>query len=134
MSQKTLLATAGFLGLTGVLLDALGAHALHDSLTAQGTPDVWHTAVVYHLIHAVALLALAVAKSPPTGRTPALVRAIGWCWTGGVVCFSGSLYILALGGPHVLGPITPLGGLLLLAGWALVVVMAWRQAPRPPSA
>ena len=113
---------AGLLGLTGVALGAAGAHGqLHDALVAAGTLDTWRTAVLYHLIHAVALLALAgwSAGWPAAHWT-------GRCWTAGVVLFSGSLYWLALGGPKLLGPVTPLGGLAFLTGWTLLSWTAFR--------
>ena len=133
MTNKTLLLTAGLAGLTAVALGAFGAHALQDTLAAmpggKGV-ETWHTATLYHLVHAVAALgaALAVAASGetlPVGMHRALRRAAA-CWLGGVAVFSGSLYWLALGGPKWLGPVTPLGGLALLAGWALVAVAGWR--------
>jgi uncharacterized membrane protein YgdD (TMEM256/DUF423 family) len=114
---RLLFIVAGLLGFTGVALGAFGAHALKETLLARGSAATWQTAVLYHLLHAVALLALAGwAGSWPNARW------IGACWIVGVVLFSGSLYWLALGGPKVLGPITPLGGLGLLSGWLLV---AW---------
>jgi uncharacterized membrane protein YgdD (TMEM256/DUF423 family) len=111
------LIAAGVLGFTGVTLGAFGAHALKETLTTHGTTSTWQTAVLYHLVHAVALLAL------PVGRWP------GRCWIAGVVLFSGSLYWLALGGPKALGPVTPLGGLAFLAGWASIAWNAFR-APK----
>jgi uncharacterized membrane protein YgdD (TMEM256/DUF423 family) len=115
------------LGFTGILLGAFGAHALKSRLEAAGTVDIWRTAVEYHLVHAVALLALAIwieLRLQRVEKDAAGVHLLIWtgrCWVAGVVCFSGSLYILALGGPHWLGPITPLGGLAFLAGWVLVL-------------
>ncbi|MDI1320837.1 MAG: DUF423 domain-containing protein [bacterium] len=114
---------AGILGFTGIALGAFGAHALKDTLADRGTLSTWQTAVLYHLIHAVALLALAGMAGDWANA-----RWIGACWLLGVILFSGSLYWLALGGPKVLGPITPLGGLLFLAGWLLVAWNAFRQA------
>ena len=121
-ATRPTLAAAGVLGFLGVALGAFGAHALKETLTSAGTLAIWQTAVQYQLLHAVALLALA-------GRNDATAigRAIAGCWIGGVGLFSGSLYGLALGGPRLLGPVTPFGGFLLLVGWALVVVAAWRQ-------
>ena len=118
---------AGLLGLTGVGLGAFGAHALKDTLTANGHLETWRTAVLYQLLHAVALLALASGReihSGPDRRTAA-------CWVAGVLLFSGSLYWLSLGGPRWLGPVTPLGGLAFLAGWALVVYRAARPTTTP---
>jgi uncharacterized membrane protein YgdD (TMEM256/DUF423 family) len=109
------LIAAGLLGFTGVALGAFGAHALKETLTTHGTMATWQTAVLYHLLHAVALGA--VPAGPWVGR----------CWIAGVGLFSGSLYWLALGGPKFLGPVTPLGGLALLLGWALVAWNAFRQ-------
>jgi uncharacterized membrane protein YgdD (TMEM256/DUF423 family) len=108
------LIAAGLLGFTGVALGAFGAHALKDTLAANGMTSTWQTAVLYHLIHAVALLAF-------TGWT-----WVGRCWIAGILLFSGSLYALALGGPKFLGPITPLGGAAFLAGWALVTWKAFK--------
>ena len=105
---------AAGLGFLGVALGAFGAHALKPTLAAFGTADVWVTAVHYHLVHAVALLALAAA-----GRASALTT---WLWTGGILVFSGSLYLLATSGVKGLGAITPLGGLALLAGWLILLI------------
>jgi len=117
---------AGLLGLLGVGLGAFGAHGLKQLLADHGGTAAWQTAVLYHLWHAVALLALAGWRDGHGGPS----RAIAWCWVAGVGLFSGSLYLLALGGPPWLGPVTPLGGLAFLAGWALVAREAWRHAPR----
>ncbi len=133
MSTRTLLLSAGLLGFAGVTLGALGAHGLHHELMVRQTADVWRTAVLYHLAHTVALLALTGTTTAAGGRLPRLAAAAAFCWIAGVVCFSGSLYALALGGSHLLGPITPLGGLLFLSGWCLVFVMGWRTATGKPS-
>lgn len=101
---------AGVLGFTGVALGAFGAHGLKNILAAHDTAAIWQTAVLYHLLHAVAALWA-------SDRRPAAVLL----WTAGVAVFSGSLYLLAVTNIRWLGAITPLGGLLLLAGWTLVV-------------
>jgi uncharacterized membrane protein YgdD (TMEM256/DUF423 family) len=116
--MKKLRRISGLLGLIGVALGAFGAHALKATLIARGMSDVWETAVLYHLIHAVAVFAATTALSGPR---PWLARA-AISWTIGVILFSGSLYAFALGGPHWLVYVTPLGGLLFLLGWSLVVV------------
>jgi uncharacterized membrane protein YgdD (TMEM256/DUF423 family) len=98
---------------------------LHDRLVAAGTLDNWRTAVLYQLVHAVALLAL-------SGWT-AIEATTGWiarCWIAGTILFSGSLYWLSVGGPKILGPVTPAGGLALLVGWSLVIWTALRS-PKP---
>ena len=125
LPARRALGAAGVLGLTGVALGALGAHALKGTLTARGMEAVWATAAQYHLGHALALAALAAwlrgDESPG--------RGLVWvtrCWTAGTLLFSGSLYLLALGGPRWLGPVTPLGGVALLAGWLLLMLAALR--------
>jgi uncharacterized membrane protein YgdD (TMEM256/DUF423 family) len=120
MTPQRLLIAAGILGFTGVGLGAFGAHGLKATLETGNQLETWKTAVFYQLVHAVALLALANWPNPAA-------RKIGWCWIAGVLLFSGSLYGLALGGPKILGPVTPLGGVAFLAGWAWVIVSAWKR-------
>lgn len=108
---------SGVLGALGVVLGAFGAHALRTRLGAESL-SAWSTAVQYHLLHAIVVLALGLFATA-SGRSvtgPATLFAVG------VVFFSGSIYALALGAPRWLGPVTPLGGLVLIAGW---VVLAW---------
>ncbi len=97
----------------GVALGAFGAHALKGTLTANETVEVWKTAVLYHFVHALALLVLAAL--------PVTSRAAAGLFIAGIVIFSGSLYLLALTNIRWLGAITPLGGLCFLAGWAWLV-------------
>lgn len=105
-------------GFLGVALGAFGAHALKARLPATDL-EIFETAVRYHLVHAVALLALA-ALAP---RIPAgLASLSGWSFSAGILVFSGSLYFLVLTGPRWLGAVTPLGGTALLLGWA---ALAW---------
>ena len=115
-------------GCTAVGLGAFGAHKLRPLLEANGHLATWQTAVQYHLLHSVVLLALALYLHRETlsvtacrlGRATALFAA-------GIALFSGSLYLLSLGGPRWLGPITPLGGLCLLAGWLAVGHALWHR-------
>jgi uncharacterized membrane protein YgdD (TMEM256/DUF423 family) len=121
MTPQRLLLTAGILGFSGVALGAFGAHGLKATLEAGNQLENWKTAVFYQLVHAVALLAV-------SGK-PAAASRLGWCWLAGIICFSGSLYWIALGGPvKLLWPVTPLGGLLLLVGWAMLAWSALRKA------
>ena len=109
------------LGLTGVALGAFGAHALRDRLAGSGM-EIWRTATLYHLIHAVALVAVALSAD----RLRA-ARAVCWLFAGGIVVFAGSLYLLALTGVRWLGAITPLGGAAFLAGWLILAVATSRR-------
>ena len=115
--DRIFLRLGAFAGGLGVALGAFGAHALRASLTASQLA-AYETGVRYQLIHALAL----VAASLIAGRSPSkFATAAGWCFAGGIVLFSGSLYLLALDGPSAVGIVTPVGGMLLIAGWACLV-------------
>ena len=105
-------------GAVTVALGALGAHGLKETLGPEGL-ELWQTAAHYQGLHAVALVAFGIDAS----RRP-LGGAIGWCFLVGSLFFSGSIYGLALDGPGaLLGPITPIGGVLFIVGWLL---WAWK--------
>jgi uncharacterized membrane protein YgdD (TMEM256/DUF423 family) len=92
----------------------MAAHGpIHDYLAHQNGLDLWHTALFQQWVHALALLAL---SHQATARRGCVI-----CWLAGVVFFSGSLYVLGLD-PDLkwMGPVTPLGGLFLIAGWVLL--------------
>jgi uncharacterized membrane protein YgdD (TMEM256/DUF423 family) len=106
-------------GFLGVALGAFGAHGLKNKLS----PDllaVWKTAVEYQFYHLPPLLFLAAWSA---WKPESAVLLPAGLLAAGVLVFSGSLYALALTGIRGLGAVTPLGGLLLMAGWA---VLAWR--------
>ena len=122
------LLAAGVLGLTGVALGAMGAHALKVTLIERGMTVAWETGARYHFFHAIALLGLAAwVRTTQTDSAARLTSWIARLWCLGVLLFSGSLYWLALGGPRWLGPVTPFGGLALMIGWLLVIVAALRR-------
>lgn len=112
MDRHQVIRMAALLGFFGVCLGAFGAHALEDLLEKNGRMGNWETAVKYQLIHAVALLGL--AGSGIIGRS----RLIILSWVTGTLIFSGSLYCLCLSNVGMWGAVTPLGGVLLLVGWA----------------
>ena len=107
---------AAALGFLGVALGAFGAHGLRERL-APGFLDVYNTGVLYQLLNAVAQLAVALGA-----ERLARPRAVAALFAAGVVIFSGSLYALALTGIGTLGAITPVGGLLLMAGWVTLAI------------
>ena len=109
----TLFRIGAVLCFLAVGLGAFGAHGLRSTLQARGMLDVWNKAVFYQFIHALALLVLALYGT--INRGACLLLLIG------ILLFSGSLYLLALTSLRWLGPITPLGGLCFLAGWAWLV-------------
>jgi uncharacterized membrane protein YgdD (TMEM256/DUF423 family) len=113
-------AAAGFVG---VALGAFGAHALRARLSSEHLA-VFETGVRYQLVHALALVLVGVL----IGRRPArLTTAAGWCFTLGIVLFSGSLYVLSTTGTTAVGVVTPLGGLCFLAGWACLALAEARS-------
>jgi uncharacterized membrane protein YgdD (TMEM256/DUF423 family) len=114
MSRIALLRIAAALCFVAVALGAFGAHALKATLQSSGMLDAWNKAVLYHLVHAVALLALALYGAGNRGAYLLLAA--------GILFFSGSLYTMALTNVRWLGAITPLGGLCFLAGWAWLVI------------
>jgi uncharacterized membrane protein YgdD (TMEM256/DUF423 family) len=112
---------AAVLGFLGVALGAFGAHSLRGRVP-DSLLTVWHTGVLYHLIHSAVLLALAL-HADATGASVKLPAA---AFVVGIVLFSGSLYAMTLTGVRVLGMVTPFGGLAFLAGWVLVFVRLGR--------
>jgi uncharacterized membrane protein YgdD (TMEM256/DUF423 family) len=106
----------------GVALGAFGAHALRARLSADHLA-AFETGVRYQLLHALALVlvGLLIARRPAR-----ITTAAGWCFTLGIVLFSGSLYILTLTGTAAVGVVTPLGGLFFLAGWACLALSGGR--------
>ncbi len=107
---------AGILGFLGVALGAFGAHMLKSKLSEEMFA-IYQVGVLYHLIHAIALFALALY-----GKNSGMdIRPGAWLFVIGIVVFSGSLYMLSFTGIRTLGAITPLGGLSFLLAWAWVV-------------
>ncbi len=123
-ASQAFLALGALYGFVGVAFGAFGAHALRTRLSADMLA-VWKTAVEYQMFHALALLSVGILLR--AGNSSALLNVSGACFAGGVLLFSGSLYALALSGVRILGAITPLGGLLLLIGWALLLVVALKS-------
>ena len=112
--SSSLFRIAAALCFIAVALGAFGAHSLKSTLELSGMLDVWNKAVLYHFIHAIALLVLVLYGS--------VNRGAWWLLFAGIFLFSGSLYILALTNLRWLGAITPFGGLCFLAGWAWLIV------------
>jgi uncharacterized membrane protein YgdD (TMEM256/DUF423 family) len=106
-----------------VALGAFGAHALKSKLSPEML-TVYQTGVQYHMIHALALILVAIV-SDKLGNS-SLVTVSGWSMLIGIVLFSGSLYALSLSGIKILGAITPLGGVGFLLGWALLAIAAMK--------
>ena len=119
--KKKIIITASIFGALEVIAGAFGAHGLQGKLSPKNM-EVWHTAVQYQFYHVFALLFLSTLTRFKT-------RLVGHCYylfTLGIVLFSGSLYLLACSELldwswiPVVGPITPLGGLLFIGGWIML--------------
>ena len=106
--------TAALLCFLAVALGAFGAHTLKATLEQHGMLDAWNKAVLYHIVHALALFVLAMLTAGQRGPW--------WLLFAGIALFSGSLYLMALTNLRWMGAITPLGGLCFLAGWAWLIV------------
>jgi uncharacterized membrane protein YgdD (TMEM256/DUF423 family) len=119
--DRTFVLIGALAGVAGVGLGAFGAHGLRGRLSPEMLA-VFETGVRYHMYHALALVATAALMGRLDGR---LVNAAGWLFTGGIVLFSGSLYVVALTGISVFGAITPIGGLAFLAGWACLAIASF---------
>lgn len=109
---------AVFAGL-GVAAGAMGNHALRP-LLSDHMLTVYDTAVRYHIYHALALLIVAALATQLPARA---VRLVAGLFTAGIICFSGSLYLLAITETRPLGMLTPIGGTLFIAGW---ITLAWQ--------
>ena len=121
-AMKDAIVAGAILAALAVAAGAMGAHGLKDRIR----PELYEKAVFYHLIHAVALVLLGVLAREQAG---AAFRISEGCFVGGIVLFSGSLYILALHGPKWFGAVAPIGGTALIVGWIAMAVGAWRSSP-----
>ncbi len=113
----------GLAAISGMLAVAFGAFAAHG--ISEPKPVEWlHTGSQYQMVHALAVFA-AFALHRAGVKSMGLVAAL---FLAGTLLFSGSLYAMALGGPRILGAVTPIGGLAFMIGWA---VLAWRSFTAP---
>lgn len=120
MADRSPLVALGALNAAiAVAAGAFAAHALRDRLAARPL-EVFETAARYQMYHALAMILAGVLAGTRGAQTA------GWLFQAGIIGFSGSLYALALTDVKLFGPITPLGGLALLAGWLWLAWSAWR--------
>lgn len=121
--ERKIIATAAFLGLTAIILGAFGAHALKNYLTPEQLIS-FETGVKYQMYHALFLLFLGLSAVFLTDKTKKLMY---WLVVLGVTFFSGSIYLLTTKNVtgidfKFLGPITPIGGTLLITAWGILFV------------
>ena len=107
--EKLPLLIGALLAALGILFGAFGAHGLRAVLTPESL-GWWQTGVQYQMWQAIGLVAIGAARLPRT-------RLSVWLLALGTLIFSGSLYLLALTGARWLGMVTPVGGVLMIAGW-----------------
>lgn len=125
---KQIIITASLFGMLAVIAGAFGAHSLQGSLSSRNL-EVWHTAVQYQFYHVFALLFLSTVERVKSSN---LVAASYWLFTFGIILFSGSLYLLACrdllrwNWLPMIGPVTPIGGLLFIIGWMSLGLAAFR--------
>jgi len=123
--KKRIIITASVFGALAVIAGAFGAHAMQSILSPKGM-EVWHTAVQYQFYHVFALLFLSTLTRIKTR----FIKDCYYLFTVGIIFFSGSLYLLACedlrrwGWVTIVGPITPIGGLLFIGGWITLVINA----------
>ncbi|KAI4597668.1 hypothetical protein KJ359_004372 [Pestalotiopsis sp. 9143b] len=123
--MTALIFLGAFYGGTAVMLGAFGAHGLKKTINDPQRLQNWNTAAQYQLIHSVATLV--ATRGLRHGR------GAGALFVGGMTLFSGSLYLLTLDPQKYrkMGPVTPVGGLALIAGWAALAIGAL-AGPRVP--
>jgi uncharacterized membrane protein YgdD (TMEM256/DUF423 family) len=128
---KTCVFAGAVLGGLAVAAGSFGAHGLKDLLAANGQAANWETGVRYALFHAIAVVAVGIlAGLPQAEAARPWLSATGFCFLLGTAIFSGFLGALALSGMRILGAIVPIGGVLLIAGWAALAVAAIRIGGR----
>lgn len=120
--DKIFLLFAALFGTTAVGLGAFASHGLRGQLSER-LLNTFQTGVEYQMYHAIALLGVGIlARLWPSSA----FNVAGGLFIVGVLLFSCSLYGLALGGPRILGPITPIGGVCFIGGWITLAVACWR--------
>ena len=103
-----------------VALGAFGAHGLKNIASPQQL-EWWHTATLYLLVHALGLLLVGLLI-----RLRYITQTTAWLLQIGIIIFAGSLYSMTLGAPLWFGAITPIGGVLMIAGWLCLALSAFK--------
>jgi len=107
-----------------VATGAFGAHGLRSKLDAYSM-SVYEKAVFYHFVHAIGILCIAILARTNAITSSGANRTAGLLLLG-ILIFSGSLYALSVTGIRILGAITPIGGVALIAGWLFLAYEAVR--------
>ena len=123
LQSATILASSGVLLALATLFGAFAAHGLRGQFDPNEL-SVFLSADRYQFYHSLGLLGVGLCARSMDG---ALLRAAAALLFAGIVLFCGSLYLLAFGAPHAIGIVTPIGGLMLVAGWLLYAWAMWRS-------
>lgn len=123
MQERYLVAAGAINMFIAVAAGAFGAHALKQILSPEML-SIWHTAANYQMMHALGLITIGLLMPH---LNPVLLKRAGLMMLIGIIIFSGSLYALALTGIHILGAITPIGGVAFLLAWAMLAYVAIRH-------
>ncbi len=120
------MAVGALFALVGVALGAFGAHSLRTRVTPRDL-EIFEVAVRYQLYHALAILVTGLTLWWRGLDVSRLLTLAPWLFAAGIVIFSGSLYLLVITGKRWLGAVTPIGGVLFLAGWFLLALALWQK-------
>jgi uncharacterized membrane protein YgdD (TMEM256/DUF423 family) len=122
--MQIFIAIGAFFCFLGVVAGALGAHALQDWIIRMGGSNNFDLATTYMFYHGLGLIAVGVLM----GRRPANgLKIAGWAFTAGSLLFQGNLFLIAVGGIRTFQALTPVGGILLMAGWVALAAAALKM-------
>jgi uncharacterized membrane protein YgdD (TMEM256/DUF423 family) len=124
MNQRTTLLSGALMGCLAVAIGAFGAHALKPMLIASNRLDTYELAVRYQFYHTLALIGTGILMNY---YAAARLRYSALCFLLGILFFSGSLYILCFTGLGILGAVTPVGGVLFIAGWLFLFSAIYKK-------
>jgi uncharacterized membrane protein YgdD (TMEM256/DUF423 family) len=115
--NKLFLLAGSVLGMLGVGLGAFGAHAFKAMLESTGRFDTYETGIKYMFYHALALVLVGILAKDFTAKT---LTYSGYSFIFGTIIFTGSLLLICFTGVKIFGAVAPIGGTLMLVGWALL--------------
>lgn len=123
MDKRTIFMYATVLAGLGIALGAIGSHALKETLLSKGRTDTFETAVRYQLYHALAMFVVGILYDFKSK----ILSTVALLFLVGAIGFSGSLYLLSLTSLNWAVYLTPLGGMLMISGWILLLVYFLRM-------
>jgi uncharacterized membrane protein YgdD (TMEM256/DUF423 family) len=119
MNQRNTLLSGAVMGCVAVILGAFGAHAFKTILATTGRLDTYELAVQYQMYHALAMLFVGALMNQFSSK---MLSYSSLFFMLGILFFSGSLYVLCFTGEKMLGAVTPIGGVLFILGWVLLLL------------